>query len=97
VNGITIGKPPEYQTVTSSIPRYLEGYEQRFEDNPRAAAREWFHDAAYGLFLHYGLYSLLGNHEWVQYHERINLAEYAQLQHHFTAERFNADRIVKFA
>ncbi len=30
----------------------------------------------YGLFLHYGLYSLLGRHEWVQFRERIPVARY---------------------
>ena len=83
--------------MTSTVPSYLDGYDQRYEENPRQAAREWFADAEYGLFLHYGLYSLLGNHEWVQYHERIEPADYARLQHHFTAEGFDAEAIVEFA
>lgn len=83
--------------MSLSIPSYLKGYEREYEDDPRQAAREWFDEANYGLFLHYGLYSLLGNHEWVQYHERIEPAEYAQLRHHFTAENFDAERIVEFA
>ena len=83
--------------MSSTVPRYLDGYKQRYEKDPRAAAREWFADAKYGLFLHYGLYSLLGNHEWVQYHERIKPADYAQLQHHFTAASFDAEHIVDFA
>ena len=81
----------------ASIPPHLEGYEETYETDPRRAAIEWFDDAAYGLFLHYGLYSLLGNHEWVQYREEIPPEEYALLREYFTAEGFNAEAIVDFA
>ncbi|WP_129113960.1 alpha-L-fucosidase [Halegenticoccus tardaugens] len=94
---MTIETASHYSDVTSSAPSYLDEYEQQYEEDPRQAAREWFADAKYGLFLHYGLYSLLSNHEWVQYHERIEPANYAQLQHHFTAESFDAEHIVEFA
>jgi alpha-L-fucosidase len=94
---MTIENAPHDTDMRSSVPSYLNEYAQRYEENPRQAAHEWFDDAKYGLFLHYGLYSLLGNHEWVQYHERIKPADYAQLRHYFTAESFDAERIVKFA
>jgi alpha-L-fucosidase len=80
-----------------STPAYLSEYESTYKSDPRAAAVEWFEDAKYGLFLHYGLYSLLGNHEWVQYDETIPPAEYARLQGYFTAENFDAEAIVEFA
>jgi len=51
----------------SRIPSYLQGYEALYERDPRAAALAWFADARFGLFMHYGLYSLLGRHEWVMY------------------------------
>ncbi|MGB2823737.1 MAG: alpha-L-fucosidase, partial [Phycisphaerae bacterium] len=66
-------------------------------EEPRRAALEWFRNARYGLFIHYGLYSLLGRHEWVQLREKIPVAEYAGLKEKFTAERFDADAIVDFA
>ncbi len=80
-----------------SIPSYLAGYESLYAENPRAAALQWFRDAKYGLFLHYGLYSLLGRHEWVQFREKIPVAEYAKLMDLFTAERFDAERIAELA
>lgn len=81
----------------TTVPSYLAEYEETYRDDPNAAAIEWFDDAAYGLFLHYGLYSLLGNHEWVQYREEIPPAEYGMLQEYFTAEEFDAEEIVAFA
>ncbi len=61
------------------------------------AARRRFHEAGYGLFIHYGLYSLLARHEWVQRQERIPVAEYAKLADNFTAQRFDANAIADLA
>ena len=80
-----------------SIPTYLRGYEAQYEEDPRAAATEWFSDAKFGLFLHYGLYSILGEHEWVQQRKEIPVGEYAQLQSYFTADGFDAEAIVDLA
>lgn len=81
----------------SSIPSYLTGYETAYAKNPRAAATQWFREAKFGLFLHYGLYSLEGRHEWLQYKELIPVAEYAKLKDRFTAEKFDADFIADLA
>ena len=80
-----------------NVPTYLAGYEDAYRRDPREAAKQWFRDAKYGLFLHYGLYSLLERHEWVQLREKIRVAEYEKLEDRFTAERFDAERIVEFA
>jgi alpha-L-fucosidase len=63
----------------------------------RHAARKAFAGQKYGLFLHYGLYSLLGRHEWVQEKERIPVAEYAKLADEFAADQFDAKAWVDFA
>lgn len=54
-------------------------------------------DLRYGLFIHYGLYSLLGRGEWVMNRERIAPAEYEKLADQFTAERFDAAEICDLA
>jgi len=79
------------------VPSYLRGYEDLYAADPRAAAAEWFGNAKYGLFLHYGLYSILGRHEWVQYREKIPVAEYAKLIEQFTAAHFDAGAIADLA
>ncbi len=58
---------------------------------------QWFREAKFGLFLHYGLYSLLGRHEWVQLREKITVAEYAKLIDQFDANAFDADFITDLA
>ena len=47
---------------------------------------KWFKEARLGIYLHFGLYTLLGRGEWTMYSERIPAAEYAKL-----AEKFNPD------
>ena len=41
------------------IPSYLSGYEEVYQQDPRAAAVAWFKDAKFGLFVHYALASVL--------------------------------------
>lgn len=79
------------------VPAYLQGYEKQFGKNPRAANLEWFRQAGYGMFIHYGLYSLLGKGEWVQLRDTIPVKEYAKLKNRFTAENFDAGRITDIA
>jgi len=79
------------------VPSYLADYADLYADSPRGAALQWFRGAKYGLFLHYGLYSLLGRHEWVQFRDKIPVAEYAKLVDRFTARGFDADFIADFA
>lgn len=55
---------------------------------------QWFKDARYGLFIHYGLYSLLGRGEWALNRERIPLAEYRKLADEFTAEKMDFDALI---
>ena len=80
-----------------SVPAYLAEYRSLWEDTPRQAALQWFREAKYGLFMHFGLYSLLGRHEWVQHREQIRVAEYESLLRSFKAQRFDPDWIADFA
>jgi alpha-L-fucosidase len=39
-------------------------------------ARAWFQKARFGLFIHWGIYSVLGRGEWVMENEQIPIVEY---------------------
>ena len=56
-----------------------------------------FSDLRYGLFIHYGLYSLLGRGEWVWNREEIPTEEYRTLASRFTAEKFDAEALCDLA
>ncbi|WP_168564561.1 alpha-L-fucosidase [Crateriforma spongiae] len=83
--------------TSADPPSYLAGMKAAYAKDPRGAAIEWFESAKFGLFLHYGLYSLLGRGEWVQINEKIRVADYAKLADRFTAEKFDADFITDLA
>jgi len=54
------------------------------EEKDRARRMRWWHEAKFGMFIHFGLYSLIGRHEWVMELEGIPVAEYEKL-----AKKFN--------
>ena len=82
---------------SKSLPSYLKGYDDLYATDPRKATIEWFKNAEYGMFIHYGLYSILGRHEWVMRNEKIHVAEYDKLKDQFTAEKVDADFITDLA
>ncbi len=51
----------------------------------------WFHQARFGLFIHWGLYALLERGEWVMFRERIPAEEYKKLAGSFTGAAVDAD------
>jgi len=53
------------------------------------AAREWFQDARFGLFVHWGVYSVLGDGEWVMNNRRIPIADYEKLPALFNPVEFD--------
>src|SRR5690554_3975979 len=86
-----------------TTPSYLQQEAALYAKDPRQANMKWFKEAKYGLFLHYGLYSLIENkekakiQEWVQLNEQIPVAAYAKWAEQFTAEHFDAEAIAAFA
>ncbi|HWY48508.1 MAG TPA: alpha-L-fucosidase [Bryobacteraceae bacterium] len=55
-------------------------------DDDREQRMKWWHDARFGMFIHWGLYSVAGRHEWVMENEAIPVAEYEQLAKRFTPQ-----------
>jgi len=50
----------------------------------------WFHEARYGMFIHWGAYSVAARGEWVANRERIPLDEYtSRYAENFRAERYD--------
>jgi alpha-L-fucosidase len=56
-------------------------------DQKQAATREqrmqWWHEARFGMFIHWGLYSVIGQHEWARETEGIPLLQYELLAKNF--------------
>ena len=52
--------------------------------------RNEFQDRKFGIFIHWGIYSMLGDGEWVMWHKGINRNEYAKLAGGFCPSWFSA-------
>lgn len=53
------------------------------EEKDRIRRMKWWHEAKFGMFIHWGLYSVIGRHEWAMEMEAIPVAEYEQLAKQF--------------
>ena len=56
----------------------------------QAARIKWWREASFGMFIHWGLYSIPGRGEWVQWNEQIPVNEYAKL-----ADQFNPRALIR--
>lgn len=60
-------------------------------------ARQDFQDRKFGMFIHWGIYSLLADGEWVMYHKKIPYDKYKRIANAFYPHDFNAKEWVQIA
>lgn len=60
-------------------------------------ARAWFQDAKFGLFIHWGVYSVLGDGEWVMETRPVNRTGYRNLPNFFNPAKFDPAAWVELA
>lgn len=60
-------------------------------------SREWFQDSKFGLFIHWGVYSVLGDGEWVMNNKKMTIADYEKLPAKFNPTAFDAAQWVSLA
>ena len=63
----------------------------------RARRMKWWHEARFGMFIHWGLYAVIGQHEWAMEVEGIPVAQYQLLAKHFTPKPHAARDWAKLA
>ena len=66
-------------------------------DTNAAARIQWWRDAKFGVFIHWGLYAIPGRGEWVQWNEQIPVNEYAKLADQFNPTNFSPDSWAQLA
>jgi alpha-L-fucosidase len=60
-------------------------------------ARKWFQDAKFGLFVHWGVYSVLGDGEWVMNNRKMPISDYEKLPAQFNPTEFDPAEWVALA
>ena len=70
--------PDQGKDKLSAIPRFGDG-------------RDWFFYRRYGMFVHWGIYSIPGWHEQHQWRARVPRAEYVKLAGQWNPKKFNPE------
>jgi len=74
------------------------GFAQWYKPAPEnLKAREWFQDAKFGLFVHWGVYSVLEDGEWVMNNRKITIDEYEKLPARFNPVNYDPAEWVALA
>ena len=66
-------------------------------DGDAAARIAWWRKARFGMFIHWGLYAIPGQGEWVQFDKQIPVTEYAKLADQFKPDHFDTDAWAQLA
>ena len=59
------------------------------------AAREAFEEERFGVFIHWGIYSMMADGEWVMNNKSLNYLEYQRMAAGFDPSKFDADAWVR--
>ncbi len=82
-------------SLLCSIFTYGQGQKSYKPTPENQEAREWFKEAKFGLFVHWGVYSILGDGEWVMNNQNIPIDAYEKLPAFFNPIGFDANEWVK--
>lgn len=55
----------------------------------KASRMQWWTEARFGMFIHWGLYALPARHEWVKNRERMTNEQYQKYFEHFNPDLYN--------
>jgi alpha-L-fucosidase len=74
------------QAQVAEVPDILKETPQQHQER-----MQWWHDAKFGMFIHWGVYSVLGKGEWAQWNQQIAVEEYEKLAGQFNPVNYNPD------
>ncbi len=63
----------------------------------RTERTRWFRQDRFGMFIHWGLYSIPARGEWLRSTEKMGKEAYMKYFHAFTAEEFNPGEWARLA
>lgn len=77
-------------TLTAEVPK---DFSMKLPEN---VVRQW-QDLKFGMFIHWGLYSIRGRGEWAMHNEKIDAATYAEQANQFNPNAFDAKKWASIA
>jgi len=85
------------ENIPDGTPTYLFDHADTYAENARTAGLDWFLEAALGVSVGYGLFSLVGHPEDTRGSAAWKPGEYQALKEKFTCARFDPSEIVEMA
>ncbi len=79
----------------SSLFAQDENYKKKFDELTKRT--EWFRDARFGMFIHYGAYAIPARGEWVQSNEKISVEDYKPYVDAFKPGSYKPEEWAKLA
>ena len=84
--------------LSIALPAVVFAQNDTYQPSPEnLKARQEYQDAKFGMFIHWGVYSVLGDGEWIFHDRKLTLDEYNRLPKFFDPEKFDARAWVALA
>ncbi len=63
----------------------------KWKESPadKSSRMQWWTEARFGMFIHWGIYSMPARHEWVKNHERLTNEQYQKYFDYFDPDLYN--------
>lgn len=68
---------------------FVQAQDTYYPSEENLKSRKEFAESKFGIFLHWGIYSMFGQGEWYMQNENINFKEYAKAADGFYPHRFD--------
>jgi alpha-L-fucosidase len=85
--------PVEAQASPNLIPAIQKAETKEHRDSRMA----WWREARFGMFIHWGIYSVPAHGEWYMYHKKVPVATYAAFARQFNPTKFDAEAWAQLA
>jgi alpha-L-fucosidase len=83
--------------LTASSQQYSYPMDEYTPTPGNLESRKEFQEMRFGMFIHWGIYSVLGDGEWVMFQQKIPFDTYKRLADFFNPQEFDAKEWVKIA
>jgi alpha-L-fucosidase len=83
--------------LTASSQQYSYPMDEYTPTPGNLESRKEFQEMRFGMFIHWGIYSVLGDGEWVMFQQKIPFNTYKRLADFFNPQEFDAKEWVKIA
>ncbi len=91
-------RSPVFSLILTILTSISVVAQSEYVPDPRnLQSREWFRDSKFGMFIHWGVYSVLGDGEWVMHNRQLDKQTYEHLAPFFNPVGFDPEAWVSLA